>query len=429
MKKIIVGGSKLKFIWLTFTINIIVLGILNSLVGPTSSLGIIFVLLHIMIVSIILMSYKSKLKFIFLSGFIARVVLMFWDLFARNIFILPNSGADSEMFYNSALTISNDLSFLGNTRGGIFSDIMGILFKFIGDQRIVGQYINVLFGLSTLILIYKILTLLAINYKTKYFVLMIASFFPNSIIMSAIFLREIIPTFLVTLSLLEFIKWFISGKSSNAALSIFFLGFASMFHSGVIGIIVGYFFGFLFFDRNHNKLRFSVKTVGAFIIMILVIVLSFNYLDDLILRKFRSVEDLTDIYSTANKRLGGSAYLTGLTINNPIQLVVFGPIKSFFFLTAPLPMNWRGFMDVFSFFTDSLLYLIVLTRMILNKPRAYNNTNKILIIIIFIIISSSSLIFGIGVGNAGTAIRHRHKLICLFLVAYAILKEKNIQKE
>ena len=180
----------MKFIWLTFTISILILGFLNSLIGATSSLGMIFVLLHITITSVILMSYKSKLKVIFLSAFIARVVVMFWDLLARTIFILPNSGADSEMFYDASLAISKDLSLVGNTIGGVFSDIMGILFRFIGDQRVVGQYVNVLFGISIIFIIYKILVLLEIDKKTEYLVLITASFFPNSIIMSAILLRS-----------------------------------------------------------------------------------------------------------------------------------------------------------------------------------------------------------------------------------------------
>ena len=155
----------MKFIWLTFAISILILGVLNSLIGATSSLGIIFVLLHITITSVILMSYKSKLKVIFLSAFIARVVVMFWDLLARTIFILPNSGADSEMFYDASLAISNDLSLLGSTRGGVFSDIMGILFKFIGDQRVVGQYVNVLFGISIILVSFLATSLLAFSYK------------------------------------------------------------------------------------------------------------------------------------------------------------------------------------------------------------------------------------------------------------------------
>ena len=39
-------------------------------------------------------------------------------------------------------------------------------------------------------------------------------------------------------------------------------------------------------------------------------------------------------------------------------------------------------------------------------------------------IIGSSLIFGIGVSNAGTAIRHRQKLIPLFLIVLAITKNK-----
>ena len=421
IRKSTIGGSILKFSWLTFTISILILGVMNSLISATSSLGMIFVLFHITITSVILMSYKSKLKVIFLSAFIARVVVMFWDLLARSIFILPNSGADSEMFYDASLAISNDLSLLGSTRGGVFSDLMGLLFRIIGEQRIVGQYINVLFGLSTIFIVYKTIKYLDVDSRVIKIVLFIVAFFPNSLIMSAIFLREIIPTFLVAVSLMEYIKWLKSSKIKNAVFSLFFIGLASMFHSGVIGITLGYFFGFLFYNSNSNKLKFSARTVMSFVLIILVIAVSFTYFEDIIFRKFRNVEDISDIYTTANVRLGGSAYLKSIEINTPLQFLIYSPVKAFYFLTSPLPMNWRGGMDIFTFLTDSILYLFSLFYYLTNKNKL--GTRRSIVIIILWMLLGSSLIFGIGISNAGTAVRHRQKLIPVFLILLAIIMD------
>lgn len=67
-----------------------------------------------------------------------------------------------------------------------------------------------------------------------------------------------------------------------------------------------------------------------FYTIVSVLSLSFIVFGDKIFMKFRTVDGLSDIYSTANERYGGSAYLTSLTIDNPLQLVIFGIIKSFF---------------------------------------------------------------------------------------------------
>lgn len=414
----------MKLIWFLFSIEILMLGILNSLTIAPTYVGLVAVLIHVIISYMILMVYKNKMKLIFIFGYLARIAFMFWDLFARDIYVLPHSGADSEMFYHTSVVISKDLSMLGNTRGGLFSDIIGLLFNLIGDQRVVAQYINVLLGLSIVFIIYKILQLLNIDEKIQMYILAISAFFPNSIIMSAIFLREIIPTFLVTVSLLQFIKWFQNGKVKDSVLSFFYLGFASMFHSGVIGIAIGYFFALLFYDYKKKEIKFSLKTLAVFIILFFLITFTYSIYNDLIFGKFRNLEDITDVYHTANVRLGGSTYLNSISINSPIQLVIYGPLKSFFFLTSPLPFSWRGFMDVFSFFSDSSLYLYALYYLI--KDRKGFGDRKNLIVVLVWSIVGASLIFGIGVSNAGTAIRHRQKIISFFLILLGVLKEDSL---
>ena len=85
-------------------------------------------------------------------------------------------------------------------------------------------------------------------------------------------------------------------------------------------------------------------------------------------------------------------------------------------------MNWRGFLDAFTFITDSMLYLITIIYYLKNKNKL-GDKRSLAITLLWMIIGSS-LIFGIGVSNAGTAIRHRQKLIPLFLIVLAITKNK-----
>src|SRR5690554_2768897 len=90
-----------------------------------------------------------------------------------------------------------------------------------------------------------------------------------------------------------------------------------------------------------------------------------------------------------------------------------------YILFYALYMNWRGGMDIFSFVFDSFLYFI--TIWFIWKNWSYFNLQKPLIIGLIVTLIGVAFIFGIGVSNAGTAIRHRQKIIPLILVLLAVI--------
>lgn len=414
----------MKLMWLGYFFEIGILTLIKPYVVDFRSLGVLAVLIHVLFSMVMLFSLNKKIRFIILFAFFIRVLFLFWDLYGGEIFVFPNSGLDSEMYYRNAVLISDNFSLLGETRGGPYSDIHGLLFHFIGPQRILGQYMNVLLGVSTVVLVYKILIMLKTNEVTVKVITILFSFFPNSMIMSAIFIREAFPTYFVALSLYYFVKWFKNTETKYIFISFVTLGLASIFHSGVIGIALGYVFSFLFYNKEKNKLKFSGKTVFAFIVTIALMYISFTIFDDLFFRKFQNVEGIEDIYLAAVPAgLGGSAYLKGIEINNFNQFILFSPLKSIYFLFSPIPLDWRGMMDVFTFFTDSIFYLGTFLYFIKNRKKL--NEKKILVTMIIIMIAGSSFIFGVGVSNAGTAMRHRQKLISLFFILLALIIDRN----
>ena len=413
----------MKLIWIGFLLQIIILAFLKPFFTDYEGISVLMTLIHITYTLIVLAGFKNKQKFIFIGGYFARVALMFWDLYARNIFVLPNSGLDSEMYYENAIRISTNMELLSSMqglRGGVYSQINGILFYFIGPQRLIGQYINVLLGLSTLYMIYRLLLLVEISTKTYRTALLIAAFFPTSVIMSAIFLREAFPTFFLAASLYFFIKWFKKSRYRDMILSFIMIGVSSAFHSGLIGVVIGYVFAFLFYHKKLNKFKFRFKSIVSFFIVVAVILLGTTVFGELIFKKFGNIDEISDIYGVGESfARGGSAYLKGLTINNPIQLFIYSPIRSFYFIASPLPWNWRGFLDVFTFFTDSILYLGSIFYFIKHKNSFRDR--RILISILIIMILGSTTIFGFGVSNAGTAIRHRQKLVPLFIFLWGLM--------
>lgn len=412
-----------KLIWIGLLIEIIILALIKPYVTDFIFLSTMAVSLHVIYTMALLIALKSNYYVIFFGAFLARVSIMLWDLYANHIFRLPNTGHDAIAFYQNALILSEDLTLLSEPiRGGDFTKFHGLLIHWIGPQQMLGHYINVLLGLTVVFIIYEILILLELRPKIIKIVTAIAAFFPASILMSAIFLREIVITFFVVYSLFYFIKWFKTDSKLYMVISLIMLGLSSIFHSGVVGIFFGYAFVFMFYNHYKNAYLFHRKTVLIFIFLALIVFLVVTQFNDLFLGKFTDADDeFRDIYTVADARRGGSVYLTNLTIDNPFQLIFYGPIRAFYFLTAPLPMYWRGLTDIFTFMSDSSLYMGTMIYFIKNRHNLKDK--KVLAIGLILIIACVSLVFGIGTYNAGTAMRHRQKFVPIFLILFALIMD------
>lgn len=408
----------MKNIWICFCLEVLLLILLKPLINDFQLVSFVAVFVHLFFSINALLGVKNRFRMIFLGAYLARVCFLFWDLYARHIFVFPNSGADSEMFYRASLAVAENIAILNEVRG-FYPKVMGLFFHLVGPQRLLAQYINVLLGLSVVFLFFRMLRLLRIRPRVTGKVLLISAFFPSSLIMSSIFLREMLPTFFIAASFYFFLKWFRFGRSVNFTFCIVSLGAASMFHSGAAGIFIGYAFVFLFYKREENTYRFSAKTIPVFLFIFAIWLFAFQH-KGIFLAKFQNVEDIETVIETASSSRGGSVYLSSLTVNTPLQLVAYSPIRAFYFLTSPLPFNWRGVMDIITFIIDSSLYLLTLFYLVKHKPRSRRQRNTIIAICMAVFFVS--IIFGIGVENAGTAMRHRQKLISLFLVLLAVLK-------
>lgn len=415
--------KKLPLVWLTLVIEISILGFVKQINPDFEVVSWFAVFVHVLIVLIILSAIPVRIKAIFILAFLVRLMFMVWDIYARGIFVLPNSGVDTESYYVWAKTVGDNLAYLiMPIHGGVYSKIIGIVFYITGPMRLLAQYINVLLGLWVVLVVYKTLILLEIKPTIIRIVTFLAAFFPNSIVMSAIMLREIFPTFFVAISIYNFILWYKFGEKKRVILSLVMLGMASVFHSGVMGIFLGYAWFFLFYNKEFNVYRFSSRTLLFSIVLAGLSYVAIVYYSDVLFKKFSNIDEISDIYLSTNRRAGGAVYLTDMTITNPLQFLIYGPVRAFYFLTSPLPMDWRGGADILTFLFDSMLYFWVIFYFL--KNRKWFNQRKKLITAIVLMLIGVSLIFGFGVSNAGTAMRHRQKILPIFLVLAAVMLDE-----
>ena len=92
----------------------------------------------------------------------------------------------------------------------------------------------------------------------------------------------------------------------------------------------------------------------------------------------------------------------------------------FYFLVVPLPNYWRGLNDVLSFALDGTIYLYFLVY--LTKHRLKISRSPIAVGLMIALLGAT-FVFGVSVSNAGTALRHRHKIYPVFLILVALMKQ------
>ncbi len=416
----------LLFTWVGLLIQVMFFAILKPIIKDLEIASIILIGINFLFYIVEITKYKSDYRSLFLFAYIIRVVAMFWDIYAEHIYPLPHSGVDSVRFFYYASLVSSNLELLkGPIYGSIYTKMLGLIFYITSPQRLIGQYINTLLGTTIIIIVYKILDVIEINNRTLKRSIALLAFAPHSIIFSGILLRENLVNFFAVSSFYCFVMWYKNRSKINILYSLLLLGISATFHSGVIGIIIGYVYMYLFYNHKTKTFTFTKSTIYFLIVFILVSYFSYFLFSDVLFTKFNKIKSINDIIEQANVRGGGSAYLTNFEINSLPKLILFGPIKTFYFLTSPLPVNWRGIEDIISFIMDSLMYLSFIFYIIINYKKFINKHPLAMSILIMIL--TFSFIFGVGIANAGTAMRHRQKILPLFIVLYAITSSIKIK--
>ncbi|MDR1056213.1 MAG: hypothetical protein LBL90_10455 [Prevotellaceae bacterium] len=385
-------------------------------VGDPDFYALLFIFINILFVLFYLFRINHTIfSALIFMGFLLRVVLMFADYY--HWFPILNSGADTERFNRLALKNAYDPGF----EIGGYVGFLRIIYTLTDASRLIAQYVNVLFGLGLIIVVYKTLILLDISHKLTQNVLLIVIFLPNLIIFSGILLREAWVEFFVAASVFYFLKWYKNGGYWHQIAVIGCVLAGAYMHSGVIGLLVGYIVAFLSYTPSSGKLSFSGSTIASLIVLggLLIVFMSYG---DLFTKKFADYdfESEEDFLNKVNKSIGGgSDYLTWINTNSVFQGFLFAPLKMFYFLFSPLPTEWRGANDIIGFLIDGALYLYLCVQIF--RAKITNQVQeRFLKRYLIAALALTTFVFAYGTSNAGTAFRHRAKIVSLIIVTYAI---------
>ena len=229
--------------------------------------------------------------------------------------------------------------------------------------------------------------------------------------------------FFLIIAIYGIVCWFREGKNIKSAFLIIF-GFiaATFFHgASILGLFV---FLFVISLTSINSILKQVK-VGKLglenlvFVMISIIVLGLFFTNNIKIPYIKSMDHLTNkivIKDTINLKVrGDAAYPDWTKINNLSELFYKIPVRTVYFLFSPYPWDIKkmshlvGLLD--SLFHMILVFLIFLNFRVIWKDPALRTI--LLILIVYFIV------FGVGVGNFGTGIRHRSKFIFGLLILVA----------
>ena len=228
----------------------------------------------------------------------------------------------------------------------------------------------------------------------------------------------------LSIALYFFVIWWTTGNDLSFWFAIVSCFCGAWFHSGAASVAVGMIAARVLSDRRKQTLRFKLSSLIPAILFLLVFVFLYTRYADSLFDKMESIESIEDIANTSDE--GGSTYAQYVgNSSNPVVMLLFTPLRMAFFQFSPFFFQIRGLTDIIAMVFDSFFYLYVFFAT-LPYLRRKHLPYRTLIILFLVLGLASAFVFGWGVSNTGTALRHRNKMISIFMIQLALIMDSRI---
>ena len=202
-----------------------------------------------------------------LSYIIRLLVAAVGDILPVSILSLPGKGKNAVRFINDAQDLSseglNEILASFDFSSEVWISVIAIIFFFLGKNSILILIFNCLLGTLSAYLVY-LTTSIIYNSKIGKGAMLIASFFPYFIAVSAVELRESIIIYFLLLSIYNYIKWIKFDHIKSLIQAVLFSLLSGVFHGGILVIIVVYLIHYAV-KVLHNISIVSIKPIKTVI--------------------------------------------------------------------------------------------------------------------------------------------------------------------
>lgn len=378
---------------------------------------IVLIVLSVILINSNIREHSIK-KILFLMVFFQMIIA----IIDNYITMFPLMGFDARAFEGLAwFSYENNMN-IG--KGAYNYYVLNPVYKIIGVRSAITlEVLNIFFNLLTNLNIYSILIKLKIKRKLLSLLIIVSALSPISLIYRTGVLRESIIIMFISYSIKYFINFMIQKKATLEILKSFiYTGFGAIFHGGIVFVVTGYFIGLLSGKKNQKIFQYLVLILG---------IIGFVLFKDFLLKKVGGgdVDRIIAANNYTSLKMAGSGYLQSVTTTNLGQIIAYLPLFMFYFLYSPTPDMFRGALDIISFSLNSSIYLyFTFYGFYLYKKvgKSLTLTEKKIIRYLVISVIFTVAVFSVGTRNAGTAIRHRDKIVSLLLVIFAIIKNREL---
>lgn len=371
-------------------------------------LAIFYIVLNVLF--FVLYFYKKSddktLFMILVGGLMLRMAALYYD---RTVAWLPFNTTDSQTFHRLAVETANALpDVLLEHFTGFYSQVLGVIYYIFGPYQFWGHFLNISFVMLAATKLLDIADLMRLTLTNKKIMTFIWVYAPIPFLMSYALLREGSIYYFVVLSIYHFLKWTKDYRLFDMMIAILAVLIGAKYHEGIIVVAVSYLYAFIFYDRQKNKIKMNGLNITC-ITMVSIVFLAF----------IGSEAGQEYIQKTNAETGGGSAYLTNLKVETPLDFLFAGPVKAFYLIYSPMPWLIRGGMDIITFLLDSSLWIYT-TYLFVKNYKKIDSRYRLLVLCIIL----GGFVYGMGTLNTGTAIRHRNKLMAFTLVLMIAIKNK-----
>lgn len=411
---------------LTMTlIFILVVSVAISIITtiPIFSMTIISILSITLILSNLKKVTNRNLIFIYIFIIIIKICFLLYQVIYKN---LPLGGVDwihydrfgKELLLEKGGNIF-EILFLASDE--LFTKITAIIYQIFGINA---EQLYFYIFISSLIVFNYINLLSNELLKDKIKAQKISILFmiwPIEFIHSITFLREMPIQMLFIISLFHFIRVINYKKIKDFILAMVFIIFATLMHSGMIGILLTYIF--ILIASNGRKGIDTLNNPFKIILFIVIITALLNSpLSTSLTTKFGNVDSLDSLIERKQQYgdIGLDAttnYITSIPENKK-ELIMQLPYLVTMFSLSPFIWQVKNFSTLIAFFIEGLprlLLVIMLIKYFCSFKPVYPKEKQIKITFILIIILTY-LIFSLGTKSYGTAMRHRAKIFPLEII-------------
>lgn len=377
------------------------------------------------IITLVIVLRWPGISNILIAALIIRIIIL---LIGHYIVPLPGGDSDAIGYENRAWDLSQKgffivLSSLDFGPFAFFSWLHAIPYSLFGRSIMMGQSISLLCGIGTIFYAWKFANVIWGEHIAKKVGWTIA-LFPSVVLYSVLFLREAYVTFFLVLALYGVVSWIKNNNYKSILLSLMGFIAASLFHGPmIVGAIIFIMFVFITYLNKLFKslvnFRINIENLVIFLFCVIVIGLYFsNKISFSYLGTFENSIDINFLIERQNSYLGGDASWPEWTIARSVtELIYKAPIRMIYFVFSPFPWDVEKLGHLIGFF-DSILYLYLVILILRNLKVIWREPSlKIILIILLFYI----LVFAFGVGNFGTAFRHKSKFAFMFIILAAPL--------